>query len=240
MGLRSPAKNGRDQIVRILTRDHRTPVQIRSATDDRNLNLLLAFGLRGNANCLDVGAHKGVFLRQFRRIAPLGRHIAYEPLQHLYEGLVRDYPEMEIRQRALSDQAGQSAFVHVTDHQHEGYSGLDPRNYPPGEVHTETITVTTERLDDHLPDGWLPDFVKIDVEGAESLVIAGGIDTLRRARPTMSIEHGCGADDVELYKVITADIKLRLFDMDGAGPLDLAQFQDKLASGEHWNWIAHE
>jgi hypothetical protein len=33
---------------------------------------------------------------------------------------------------------------------------------------------------------------------------------------------------------------LRLFDMDGDGPLDLAHFEDKLATGNHWNWIAHD
>jgi hypothetical protein len=30
---------------------------------------------------------------------------------------------------------------------------------------TETITVTTERLDNHRPEGWLPDYVKIDIKG---------------------------------------------------------------------------
>jgi hypothetical protein len=49
--------------------------------------------------------------------------------------------------------------------------------------------VTTERLDEHLPDGWLQDFVKIDVEGAERLVLEGAMRTFR---PRVSYEHSLG------------------------------------------------
>jgi hypothetical protein len=113
-------------------------------------------------------------------------------------------------------------------------------------VETEVIEVETERLDSHLPEGWLPDFVKIDVEGAEGLAIAGAIDTLRSARPTMVIEHGWGGgkdfgwSDEELFNVICQDIGLRLFSMDGDGPLDLPWFLDLLHTGTHWNWVAHD
>ena len=186
-----------------------------------------------------------MFLREFRRIAPSGRHIAYEPLPILFKALERQFPEMDIRQRALSNQNGESTFVHVQDRQLEGYSGLQERPYP-GEVKTDKISISTERLDDHLPDGWLPNFVKIDVEGAETLVIEGAMRTLRRAKPVIAFEHGpggsdqFGASDDDTYNLLCVDIGLRLFDMDGNGPLDLAQFKDELASGDRWNWIAHE
>jgi len=250
--MRSVAAQSRDRIVGILTGDARwttDPAELafrdRCRTDDRNLMQLLSFGLRRNSNCLDVGANEGLFLGDFRRVAPDGHHIAYEPLPSLFESLVRSFPDMDIRQRALSDHEGESSFVHVMDPHYEGYSGLQERPYPV-EVSTETITVTTERLDDHLPDGWLPDFVKIDVEGAEGLVIAGGIDTLRRSRPIMAIEHGgrgseaFGSSDEEFFTVICKDIGLRLFDMDGHGPFDCPEFLDMLYSGKHWNWIAHD
>ncbi len=84
--------------------------------------------------------------------------------------------------------------MHVLDEIYDGYSGLQELPYPV-EVRTEQLTVVTERLDDHLPGGWLPDFVKIDVEGAEGLVIAGGIDTFRKSRPVTAVEHGCGGGD---------------------------------------------
>jgi FkbM family methyltransferase len=176
-------------------------------------------------------------------VAPSGHHIAYEPLPHLCEQLVQRFPEMDIRQRALSSEEGESTFVHVRDA--PAYSGLKERAYPL-QVRTETITVKTERLDDHLPDGWLPDFVKIDVEGAESLVITGAMETLRRAKPVVAFEHGWGggeqfgSSDEDIFKLICEDVGLRLFTMDGNGPLGFAQFKEELASGMRWNWVAHE
>ena len=210
--------------------------------DDNNLMLLLAFGLRRDANCLDVGSNHGLFLRQFRRIAPDGHHIAYEPLPNLAAKLAREYPEIDVRQRALSNEDGECTFFHVLDPANEGFSGLSG-----GWVHrdepTETITVTTERLDDHLPDGWLPDFVKIDVEGAERLVFEGAIRTFRLANPTIAFEHGWHGDEDRdrsepIYKLICEDLGLRLFDMDGNGPLELSQFLHGLRT--RWNWVAHK
>jgi FkbM family methyltransferase len=227
------AEEAREQVF-----DHRMRL------DNTNLGLLLAFGLRSTSNCLDVGANRGLFLRDCVRVAPEGHHLAYEPIPALHDQLVQEFPGVDIRQRALSDADGATSFVHVLDEIYDGYSGFKEVPYPV-EVRTEQITVETERLDDHLPDGWLPDFVKIDVEGAEGLVLAGGIDTLRKARPVVAVEHGWGGgkpfgwSDEQFYEVICNDIGLRLFDMDGGGPFDLTQFLDQLHTGEHWNWIAH-
>jgi hypothetical protein len=85
--------------------------------------------------------------------------------------------------------------------------------------------------------------VKIDVEGAERLVLEGALRTFRLARPTIAIEHGWnGVQDRErsepIYKLICQDLGLRLFDMDGHGPLKLSEFFDGLRT--RWNWIAHE
>jgi FkbM family methyltransferase len=242
LGMRRRAARYRDQLVGHLTRNRSSAVDDRSGIDDNNLMLLLAFGLRRDANCLDVGANQGLFLREFRRIAPDGHHIAYEPLPNLAAKLAREYPELDVRQRALSNEDGECTFVHVLDPATEGYSGLSE-----GWVHrdepSETITVTTERLDDHLPDGWLPDFVKIDVEGSERLVFEGAIRTFRLANPTIAFEHGWHVDEdrdrsESMYKLIREDLGLRLFDMDGNGPLELSQFLDGLRT--RWNWVAHK
>jgi len=241
--IRQGLARGRDRLVGVLTGGDADPVNRRNQLDERHLKILLSLLLRPDSNCLDVGAHRGLFMTEFRRLAPAGHHIAYEPLPDLCARLVLEFPEMDVRQRALSNEEGVSSFVHVRDA--PAYSGLKEHPYP-GEMATERITVTTERLDDHVPDQWLPDFVKIDVEGAESLVIEGALSTLRKAKPVIAFEHGWGggeqfgASDEHMFKLLCDDVGLRLFDMEGNGPLGLTQFRDELATGDRWNWIAHE
>ncbi len=240
--MRRGLAQGRDRLVDVLTGSGSNSVHRRNHLDEKHLKLLLSFVLHPDSNCLDVGAYKGLFLKDFRRLAPQGHHIAYEPLPQLCALLRQEFPEMDVRQRALSSEEGESSFVHVLDA--PAYSGLKERPYPE-ETSIETISVITERLDDHVPDGWLPAFVKIDVEGAEALVIEGALKTLRRAKPVVAFEHGWGAgklfgsSDEHIHRLLCEDIGLRLFTMDGKGPLGLAQFKDELATGARWNWVAH-
>ncbi len=67
--------------------------------------------------------------------------------------------------------------------------------------------------------------------------------TFRLARPTIAFEHGWHGDEDRdrsepIYKLICEDLGLRLFDMDGNGPLALSEFFDGLST--RWNWVAHE
>src|SRR4051794_9247341 len=154
----------------------------RGARDDEHLRMLLAFTLPATAHCIDVGAHQGDVLTHMVRLAPHGRHLAYEPLPDTAASLRRDFPEVDVRNAALGDTTGELPFVHVTNS--PAYSGLRERELPPGAVTTK-IPVRVERLDDVLPDGFQPDFVKVDVEGAELQVFRGALETLRRFRPTI-------------------------------------------------------
>ena len=82
-GARTALAKGRDRLVDLLNGDHGGSIARRNQLDDQHLILLLSFGLRPTSNCLDVGAHRGLILEHFPRLAPFGRHIAYEPLPEL-------------------------------------------------------------------------------------------------------------------------------------------------------------
>jgi FkbM family methyltransferase len=257
VGARSAVHRGRDRLVELLTGDlvdllngnPRSADQRQNRKDDHHLRLLLGFSMRPTSNFLDVGANQGKFLRGLHRLAPDGHHIAYEPIPKLFAKLTERFPEVEIRQAALSDKEGEVPFVHVLRPGFQGYSNLVEGGLEegwennlapyPDQLPTETILVTTERLDNHLPDGWLPDFVKIDVEGAEQLVLRGAMDTLRRAKPVVAFEHAWHDEaSEEIYELICDDVGFRMFDMDGHGPLSRAQFIEE--STRRFNWVAHE
>jgi FkbM family methyltransferase len=231
--------DGRARLVRTIEGNHLSPTQRLNRRENHYLKLLIRFALRANSNCLDVGSNHGIFLSDICRVAPEGHHIAYEPIPVLNENLIRSFPTVEVRQAALSDRNGSAEFVHVTDPGLQGLSGLadqvDLSNR--AEASTERITVRTERLDDRVPKGWLPDFVKIDVEGAEHLVLKGAAETLCRAKPIVAFEHGLSERTPEIYQFVCKDVGLRLFNMDGEGPLSYSDFVEHLQT--RWNWVAH-
>lgn len=154
--------------------------------DDANVERLVNSTLRTDSNCVDIGAHKGVFLDRFRELAPNGTHYAFEPLPHMAEALQKDYPEVRVFNCALSDHVGSATFYHVQDM--EAWSGLEKQDYPK-EAEVNEFEVELKPLDDILGPDVHIDFLKVDVEGAEHQVLKGAEEVLRRCRPVVLFEH---------------------------------------------------
>jgi len=215
---------------------------MRAFRDERNMRLLLAFTLSSDSNCIDVGSNEGFVLAEMVRLAPNGHHIAYEPLPHLYDRLRTTFPTVEVRNVALADIDGSSTFMHVRNM--PAYSGLRRRAYPT-EPDIEVIEVTTQRLDGHLPKGYVPSLIKIDVEGAEQLVIEGALETIKEHRPTILFEHGRGASEYygsspsAVHRLLCGEAGLRIFDLDGNGPYTDGQFERTYERNNCWNFVAH-
>jgi FkbM family methyltransferase len=211
----------------------------RERRDNRHAVVALAARLRPDSNCVDVGAHEGSFLAHMLRLAPEGSHVACEPLPDYAARLRSGFPGVTLHEAALSDAEGTASFAYVPEL--PGYSGL--RDVAPGEHTVQSLTVRTARLDDLL-DADLPiEAIKIDVEGAELGVLDGAERTLQRWRPMVLIEHGISA---HAYGTTPHDVHgrlaaagLRVFDLDGDGPLSADDVAARIAAGRTWNWLAH-
>jgi FkbM family methyltransferase len=205
--------------------------------DNRQIELLLAYTLAEDANCIDVGASDGDLLRHMVRLAPRGRHIAFEPLPEQAGALRARFPGVDVRQAALSDAPGTRAFHRVrASHWH---SSLEPMGRPASAL--DTLAVEVQRLDDALPIGYAPDFIKIDVEGAEGGVLAGALQTLRRHRPVVIFEHAGHAahfPEADVFSLLAGAAGLRVFDIDGGGPYDRATFAARVLRADLWTFVA--
>jgi FkbM family methyltransferase len=238
---RTVRRLGEATSVRALIRRPAHGVASRGKRDDEHLRLLLAFTLSVTAHCVDVGAYQGDLLRHMVQLAPRGRHLAYEPLPEMAAALEAEFPRADVRNAALGDTAGETTFVHVTNR--PAYSGLRRRALPLGAV-TREIPVRVDRLDDSLPDGFEPEFLKVDVEGAELQVFRGALETLSRYRPTVWFEHGVGAADrygtkpSDVHELLVGDVGLRIFDADGRGPYSRAEFEEIFTSPTMFNFVA--
>jgi FkbM family methyltransferase len=209
--------------------------QRRDWRDARHLELLLAFTLRADSNCIDVGANVGDVLSHMVRLAPRGRHVAFEPLPDLAAELRRRFPGVAVHQSALSDAAGTATFYRVCDS--PARSSLRPTDLP-----ESPLSVPLERLDDALPRPYAPDLIKIDVEGAEAAVLRGAQETLRRCRPLVVLEHGAHAERFgttpdEVHDLLVSP-GLRVFDIDGGGPYSKRAFAARVRRGDLWTFVA--
>src|SRR5688572_30010414 len=130
--------------------------------------------LARTSNAIDVGCHGGLILDEVLRLAPEGSHMAFEPLPDLAAELRRKYagrPNVTVHELALSNTAGAATFH--ANRSHPAMSGLERRDDIGTRDRVEQLHVRTERLDALVGTDRRIDFVKVDVEGAESLVFEG-------------------------------------------------------------------
>jgi FkbM family methyltransferase len=211
--------------------------------EQREFARLVGSWISPTSNCIDIGAYNGRTLAEIVRLAPGGRHIAYEPLPHKCRLLERRFPGVDVRQAAVSDHPGQTTFTIV--HDAPALSGLRDRwRDDDGSHRTELLPVRVEALDSDLPPDYVPHFIKIDVEGAERLVFEGAVRTIRTHKPTILFEHGKGGAEhydtapADVYGLLTRECGLQVYEPDRDRPLSLAEFQDVFERNERWDFVA--
>ena len=209
--------------------------------EERCLDAVIARCVQPDSNCIDVGAHIGSVLSILVRLAPRGRHVAFEPLPEKARWLARKFPEVDVRAIALADRPGVEEFVE--DLSESGYSSLRSG----GELgpSTRLHRIQTETLDRVLAPDYRPAFLKIDVEGAELAVLQGARETLRRASPRLLFERGPAADTSaeELFAFLTETLGYAIFKpgdyLAGAAPLSRAAFlRTQIYPFQAFNFVA--
>jgi FkbM family methyltransferase len=161
-----------------------TSLYMRRDTYEPTLRALAGLAREGDT-VFDVGANYGVYsLVLAQEVGEAGRVFAFEPGQEALSQLRRNVGlnprlNVEIVASALSDREGTGSLAHL--YGPPTYSLTD--RYPGEPVSLVTL------------DGWMstsgappPTIVKIDVEGHEPAVLAGGRSTIERAGPLVMFE----------------------------------------------------
>jgi FkbM family methyltransferase len=199
-----------------------------------------------NSNCIDIGAHEGKILSMILDAAPKGKHHAFEPIPALFEQLKKDYGHRAmIHPEALSNQSGMANFNFVLSN--PALSGILKRPYWKAEIDS-TIQVAMEQVDNLIAVSEQIDLIKMDVEGAELLVIEGAIKTIERCKPLILFE--CGylggiAYDFsarDAFDLLDLRLKYRIFTLNGwlkqKPALNFADFQQHFDQGTEFFFLA--
>ena len=141
---------------------------------------------------LDIGGSHGQFAREALRAFPGVTIYSFEPIPECFEelrALAQDNPTVHPINLALSDRAGTSELWLSAYRDSSSLNEMLPAHveaFPQTAIEGK-ITVETARLDDFADELKLvnPIFAKLDVQGHEMSVIAGGRATLSRCQRVM-------------------------------------------------------
>jgi FkbM family methyltransferase len=164
---------------------------------------------------IDIGANLGVYsLPMARLVGRTGQVFAYEPGSEARALLERS------RELNAADNLDISPFA-LSDREREGrlVFGLSSELNALGDSGTgETIRITSLDNED-VVRGWpSPDFIKIDAEGEEERILAGGRNFFTRQSPLIMFELGSDMENKQL-RAFFATIGYRLFRQLGGAPI---------------------
>ena len=151
---------------------------------------------------LDIGGNWGQSIHALKRTAKPEGIIAFEPNPVLAARLKRRFAAdraVEIRCYALSNSEGEFNLYlpWYGNYPYDGLASLDYNEargwftqdtfawFDPKKLRIETVVVKTRTLDSL---DLAPDMVKVDVQGAEEMVVEGGVATFERCRPITIME----------------------------------------------------
>jgi FkbM family methyltransferase len=160
----------------------------RSGVFEPCLTKFLVRSLEEGAVFFDVGAHIGYFSLLAKH---LGAEVhAFEPTKSSSLLLQENVKSLRLNRVALSDHGGE---LELTDFGplYGAFNSINPRERDLRRFPFERYLVPTTTLDSYVREtGAQPDVIKIDVEGAEEVVVAGAAETLEQCRPVITAEVG--------------------------------------------------
>jgi FkbM family methyltransferase len=136
---------------------------------------------------IDIGSNEGQFIGQINQVIPGKKIIAFEPIKQCFEKLVVNTKNLNVLafNCGLSDLNG---TTEINISQNFVSSSILPmaklhKNLYPESNYVNTQIIELKRLDDAIKDVTLRDniLIKMDVQGYENKVIAGGEETIKKA-----------------------------------------------------------
>jgi FkbM family methyltransferase len=175
---------------------------------------------------VDAGGNIGQSVLSLYTVFPAATVVSFEPNPTVFgklQRLTKKFPGLTAVPNGLSDQTGDAEFF-VPSYNGNNLNVLASFDYESAKNWLRSdrvlrfdpmkLTVSSKRLPlIRLDDCELqPDIIKIDVQGLEYRVLAGGLETIRKYRPVIMAETVRSGSDA--HKVV-AQLDYRLMEFDG-------------------------
>jgi FkbM family methyltransferase len=140
--------------------------------------------------CYDIGGYKGYY-SGIMALNGAAEVFVFEPMPANAKKIRRLIElnaalPIQLREFAISDNTGEAFFKLMPE---ETMGKLESSNFQVEDTAISQLKVDCITLDQLVEKGIpAPDFIKIDVEGAEEFVLKGGIETLKKKKPLLMIE----------------------------------------------------
>jgi FkbM family methyltransferase len=219
---------------------------------ERETARTLAGLARPGSVVLDIGANIGAHtLPLARSVGPTGKVYAFEPTDYAFGKLRRNLqlnPAIESRAIAIQAKLGRKGDLSSSGEVYSSWkvSGNEPRHPKHFGIAQSTSGAVNLSLDEYGRKNNISrvDLVKLDVDGFESEVIAGGVGTLQRDRPVICMElapyvlEERGSSLAELLSLLT-NCGYRLTDLTQE-PLanEAVDLQNRIPDGSGMNVLA--
>jgi FkbM family methyltransferase len=233
MLLRTPLEKPAAQLRHLADLPHRMrhPELREVFLEDDRIDQMMERVIKPDSNCIDIGCHIGSSLSAILGHAPKGKHVAFEPVPEKAQWIQKKFPEVQVKCMALGEEKAKLTFHQNVSR--PGFSGFERE--ASGTDKIVSFEVDCERLDDIVGPDRKFTYIKMDVEGAELLVLKGARQLIARDRPVILFESAhdgaakMGMDRDDLFNFFVDELGYDVFllknYLEGGPKLDLAGYQ---------------
>jgi FkbM family methyltransferase len=165
--------------------------------------------LRGKT-VFDIGGYEGIYTLFFSRaVGPAGKVVTFEPnpvnCGRICDNLaLNGIGNVVLKSLALANRKSRADLLFPVNEPARGSLRADYQVDLAQRFESRTVAVDVDTLDNQVADLPAPQFIKIDVEGAEVEVLLGMSQVLKECQPALFIEVHTGVQPATLLSVLEA------------------------------------
>jgi FkbM family methyltransferase len=165
---------------------------IKSHDSEIRLVKYLIKHVRNDSTVFDIGAHIGYFSLVCGNVAKAGKVHTFEPSSDSYKTLLKNLDNLSnsiLINKAVADSTGEIEIYQLPQLYSEFDTTVEDSLTDELKVLATKHVIQSTSIDDYCFEAnYKPDFIKIDVEGAEYSVLKGAMRTLKGHGPTIAME----------------------------------------------------